>query len=80
MIGLEIRYFVYPPPVKIRRPQPEFRADTLIVRMSLIRDAYRAEILGGLADAGEEADSRRATSLLTVMRTHYHCGVRTHCH
>jgi predicted kinase len=29
-------------------------ADTLIVRMSLVRDAYRAEILGGLADAGEE--------------------------
>ena len=29
-------------------------ADALIVRMSLIRDAYRAEILGGLADAGEE--------------------------
>ncbi len=29
-------------------------ADTLIVRMSLIRDAYRDEILGGLADAGEE--------------------------
>lgn len=29
-------------------------ADTLIVPMSLIRDAYRAEILGGLADAGEE--------------------------
>jgi len=28
-------------------------ADTLIVPMSLIRDAYRAEILGGLADAGE---------------------------
>jgi predicted kinase len=28
--------------------------ETLIVRMSLIRDAYRAEILGGLADAGEE--------------------------
>ena len=28
--------------------------DTLIVPMSLIRDAYRAEILGGLADAGEE--------------------------
>ena len=27
---------------------------TLIVPMSLIRDAYRAEILGGLADAGEE--------------------------
>jgi hypothetical protein len=29
-------------------------ADTLIVPMSLIRHAYRAEILGGLADAGEE--------------------------
>ncbi|HEY1343548.1 MAG TPA: AAA family ATPase [Streptosporangiaceae bacterium] len=29
-------------------------ADMLIVPMSLIRDAYRAEILGGLADAGEQ--------------------------
>jgi gluconate kinase len=29
-------------------------ADTLIVPMSLIRDAYRAEILGALADAGEK--------------------------
>jgi predicted kinase len=29
-------------------------AETLIVPMSVIRDAYRAEILGGLADAGEE--------------------------
>ena len=29
-------------------------ADTLIVPMSLIRDAYRVEIFGGLADAGEE--------------------------
>jgi predicted kinase len=29
-------------------------AKTLIVPMSLIRDAYRAEILGGLAEAGEE--------------------------
>jgi predicted kinase len=28
--------------------------DTLIVPMSLVRDAYRAEILGGLADAREE--------------------------
>ena len=28
-------------------------ADTLIVPMSLIRDAYRDEILGGLEDAGE---------------------------
>lgn len=29
-------------------------AETLIVPMSLIRDAYRAEILGGLADGGAE--------------------------
>jgi predicted kinase len=29
-------------------------ADTLIVPMTLIRDAYRTEILGALADAGEE--------------------------
>jgi hypothetical protein len=29
-------------------------AETLIVPMSLIRDAYRAEILGGLGDAGQE--------------------------
>jgi hypothetical protein len=29
-------------------------AETLIVPMSLVRDAYRAEILGGLAAAGEE--------------------------
>jgi gluconate kinase len=29
-------------------------ADTLIVPMTLIRDAYRGEILGALADAGEE--------------------------
>ena len=29
-------------------------AETLIVPMSLIRHAYRAEILGGLAEAGEE--------------------------
>jgi predicted kinase len=29
-------------------------ADTLIVPMSLIRDANRTEILGGLADAGEK--------------------------
>ncbi len=29
-------------------------AELLIVPMSLIRDAYRTEILGGLADAGEE--------------------------
>jgi hypothetical protein len=29
-------------------------ANTLIVPMSLIRDAYREETLGGLAEAGEE--------------------------
>jgi gluconate kinase len=29
-------------------------AETLIVPMSLIRDAYRSEILGGLAEAGED--------------------------
>ena len=29
-------------------------ARTLIVPMSLVRDAYRTEILGGLAEAGEE--------------------------
>jgi hypothetical protein len=29
-------------------------ADTLIVPMTLIRDAYQAEILGGLASAGED--------------------------
>ncbi len=29
-------------------------ADTVIVPMSLIRDAYRAEILGALADAGQQ--------------------------
>ena len=32
----------------------EHHADTLIVPMSLIRAPYRAQILGGLADAGEE--------------------------
>jgi predicted kinase len=29
-------------------------ADTLIVPMSLLRDAYQSEVLDGLADAGEE--------------------------
>jgi hypothetical protein len=29
-------------------------ADTLIVPMSLVNDAYRTEILSGLTDAGEE--------------------------
>jgi hypothetical protein len=29
-------------------------AQTLVVPMSLVRDAYRDEILGGLADAGED--------------------------
>jgi hypothetical protein len=36
--------------LSLRRHQ----ADTLIVPMSLIRDVYRAEILDGLADAGED--------------------------
>jgi broad-specificity NMP kinase len=36
--------------VSLRR----YHADTLIVPMSLIRDAYRVEILGGLADAGQD--------------------------
>jgi hypothetical protein len=31
-----------------------YHAETLIVPMSLIRDDYRAEILGGLAEAGED--------------------------
>jgi predicted kinase len=36
--------------VSLRR----YHAGTLIVPMSLIREAYRTEILGGLVDAGEE--------------------------
>ena len=51
-------------------------ADTLIVPMSLIRDAYRAEILGGLADAGEqvlhvflEADARMLRERLNARVT-----------
>jgi D-serine deaminase-like pyridoxal phosphate-dependent protein len=53
------------PAGRCRQPPPELvvatalalrrhHADTPIVLMSLIRDAYRAEILSGLADAGEE--------------------------
>jgi predicted kinase len=52
-------------------------ADTLIVPMSLIRDVYRAEILGGLADAGEEvlhvflaADARMLRERLNARVTH----------
>ncbi len=45
-------------------------ADTLIVPMSLIRDAYRAEILGGLADAGEEADADVLRERLNARVTH----------
>src|SRR5262249_58086399 len=52
-------------------------ADTLIVPMSLIRDAYRAEILGGLADAGEqvlhvflEADAAMLRERLNARVTH----------
>jgi hypothetical protein len=52
-------------------------AETLIVPMSLIRDAYRAEILGGLADAGEhvlhvflEADAGVLRERLNARVTH----------
>jgi len=52
-------------------------AETLIVSMSLIRDAYRAEILGGLADAGEgvlhvflEADAGVLRERLSARVTH----------
>lgn len=52
-------------------------ADTLIVRMSLIRDGYRDEILGGLADAGEdvlhvflEADAAVLRERLNARVTH----------
>ena len=52
-------------------------AGTLIVPMSLIRDAYRAEILGGLADAGEgvlhvflEADADVLRERLDARVTH----------
>ena len=51
-------------------------ADTLIVPMTLIRDAYQAEILGGLADAGEdvlhvflEADARALRERLNARVT-----------
>lgn len=52
-------------------------AGTLIVPMSLIRDTYRAEILGGLADAGEdvlhvflEADAAVLRERLNARVTH----------
>ncbi len=51
--------------------------DTLIVPMSLIRDAYRDEILGGLADAGEavlhvflELDANVLRGRLNARMTH----------
>jgi gluconate kinase len=54
----------------------QHHANTLIVPMSLIRDAYRAEILGGLADAGEdvlhvflEADARALRERLNARVT-----------
>lgn len=40
--------------VATARSLRKHHADTLIVPMSLVHDAYRAEILGGLADAGED--------------------------
>jgi len=52
-------------------------AETLVVPMSLVRDAYRAEILGGLADAGEvvlhvflEADAGVLRQRLKARVTH----------
>lgn len=52
-------------------------AETLIVPMSLIRDAYRIEILGALADAGEdvlhvflEADADALHERLNARVTH----------
>ena len=52
-------------------------AEMLIVPMSLIRDGYRAEILGGLADAGEdvlhvflEADADALRERLNARVTH----------
>ena len=42
--------------------------DTLIVPMSLIRDAYRVEILGALADAGEEVLHVFLEADVTVLR------------
>ena len=46
-------------------------AETLIVPMSLIRDAYRAEILGGLADAGEEVLPRSTAASCSFSGEHH---------
>ena len=43
-------------------------ADTLIVPMSLIRDAYRVEVLGGLANAGEDVFHVFLAADATVLR------------
>lgn len=51
-------------------------ADTLIVPMSLIHDAYRAEILGGLADAGEEVFHVFLETDATVLRERLQTRVR----
>lgn len=44
-------------------------AETLIVPMSLIRDTYRDEILGGLADAGEQVLHVFLEADVDVLRT-----------
>jgi predicted kinase len=51
-------------------------ADTLIVPMSLINDAYRAEILGGLAEAGEEVLHVFLEVDPAVLRERLHTRVR----
>jgi predicted kinase len=53
-------------------------ADTLIAPMTLIRDAYRAEILGGLADAGEEVLHVFLEANADVLRERIHARARLH--
>jgi hypothetical protein len=53
-----------------------YHAETLIVPMSLIRDGYRAEILGGLADAGEEVLHVFLEADATVLRERLNARAR----
>ena len=50
--------------------------ETLIVPMSLIRDAYRVEILGGLADAGEDVLHVFLETDVAVLRRSNRCPWR----
>jgi hypothetical protein len=52
-------------------------ADMLIVPMALIRDPYRSEILGGLADAGEEVLHVFLEAGAGVLRERLHARVPT---